>query len=84
MDRSDKPPRPEPSRDQPERKRRGSPLVFLIVLAGVALFLFLLSPMMEPHAAPARSLAATAPKTGPVQPSWQRQPPRAGADAGAP
>lgn len=80
MDRTNDPPRRAAS---PRKAPRASPLVFLIVLGGVGLFLVLLSPVMKPREAPARSLAATGPKTGPVQPSWQRRPPlAAGADAG--
>jgi hypothetical protein len=85
MDRCNDPPRREASPGSPRRAPRASPLVFLIVLGGVALFLVLLSPVMKPRAAPARSLAATGPKTGPLQPSWQRKRPvAASADAGAP
>jgi hypothetical protein len=83
MDQIENPPRREPA---PSGKpRRASPLIFLLVLGGVGLFLLLLGPVMKPRAAPTHSLAATAPKTGPLQPSWQRKPPvKAAADAGAP
>lgn len=81
MDRSNDPPRREASPRSPRKAPRASPLVFLIVIGGAGLFLVLLSPVMKPREAPSRSLAATAPKTGPVQPSWQRKPPL---DAGAP
>jgi hypothetical protein len=85
MDRSDNPPRRESTPDSPRKARRASPLVFLIVLGGVALFIVLLSPLMKLREAPARSLAATGAKTGPVQPGWQRERPVAtNADAGAP
>jgi hypothetical protein len=85
MDRSDNPPRRGATPGPPRRAPRASPLVFLIVLGGVALFLVLLSPVMKPREAPARSLAATGANAGPVQPSWQRQRPVAtNADAGAP
>jgi hypothetical protein len=84
MDRANDPPRRTPSPGAPGEKRRASPLIFLIVLGGVGLFLLLLGPMMKPRPAPTRSLAATAPKTGPVQPSWRRATPGGGAvDAGA-